>query len=106
MDYSSGLPPNQPFRFRFLPAHQHPQWGRSQGSERESALLNEMLMEEGGRLQGMAPVRWERKKQSVQPRVPVPSDSEFGLVSLSSWEGLAGPGRALSYRPHRVQFET
>lgn len=39
----------------------------------------------------MAPVRWERKKQSVQPRVLVPSDSECDLVSLSSWEGF---GRA------------
>lgn len=39
----------------------------------------------------MAPVRWERKKQSVQPRVSVPSDSEFDLISLSSWEDF---GRA------------
>lgn len=37
----------------------------------------------------MAPVRWEGviRNHLGQPGVPIPSDSKFNLVSLSSWKG-------------------
>lgn len=44
----------------------------------------------------MAPVRQGGaiRQNPGQPTVPVPSDNEFSLVSLSSWEGFCQPREA------------
>ena len=78
------------------PAHQHTSvkiWVKAMRKTfRPFALLKDLLIKQQQQeMQWMAPVRWGGViwNHLDQPSVPVPRDSEFNQVSLSSWKGFS-----------------